>query len=237
MTICGERTVVKYYRHRKEAASLRCRSWLCEDCYPMRRRALIARMIAGQPDMAITLTLRRVEGKTPEEAARELSRAWRLLRLRIMRRHGGQKLPFICAMEAHKSGWPHLHILLRSKFIPWKWLSDQMADIADSPHVHVQRLDHAGRASAYASKYAGKCAHKFATAKRYWSSQDWDLSEYEHKRLADRSWMDWEVLKVTLREWVQRHVDTGWTVRFNQKGHAIATRFRGEAAAAYGGIG
>lgn len=257
MTYCGEHTAVKETRTEVEAISLRCRSWLCDHCYPTRKRGLMANMIGGKPNTFLTLTCRRSEFDKPEDAARALSHAWRLVRLRAIREskrdltkrpqpagpapEGGWprmkdgttprqviltdgKLPFITVVEAHKSGWPHLHILARSKWIGWQWLSLQMTALLNSPIVSVMRLTEKGRIAAYCAKYCGKCAHKYDTTKRYWQSHDFDLRLDEDGKDAPRILAKWERREIDFNTLVARLTVQGWQVHLFTIHHALARR-------------
>lgn len=89
----------------------------------------------------------------------------------------GGRFPFQAVREKTKQGAPHCHILGRAKWISQEWLSQQMAELDDSPRVWVERIVNKGQAALYAAKYAGKAAEKFGTAKRYWKTRDYDLRE------------------------------------------------------------
>lgn len=235
MSYCCSEIVVKTVDRVKTAVSLRCRAWTCPDCAPQRKNQLIAEAIGGQPNTFLTLTSRRVHNKTPDQAAKQLSHAWRLIRLRYMRykpeldkwraqcrdakangralptkpklptKNGKlvlRKLPFAAVIEATKLGWPHLHILLRSVWIDQAWLSAQMAELHDSPHVWIERIDRKSIIAGYVAKYAGKCAHKFGTAKRYWKSQDYELRPPQKERFKASAGEGWERWQMTIGRWI-----------------------------------
>jgi len=172
---CASTTLVKYDGNERHATALRCRSWLCPDCQPVRRRQLTAEALTGSPTVFLTLTSRRSNERTADQAAKDLILAWRQIRRRLMQSRKLSRLPFMAIVEATQNGWPHLHILLRNIWISQKWLSDEMESRTGSPIVDIRKIDDRGRAAGYVSKYAGKAAHKFGTAKRYWRSKDWIL--------------------------------------------------------------
>lgn len=171
---CGESTLVKYEKDQRTAVTLTCKAWTCPDCAPNRKRRLIAEACGGLPNKMLTLTSRRHGGTTAPEAARALAHAWRLLRLRAMRRYRLKDLPFIAVFEATKLGWPHLHILLRGPWLDQAWLSEQMSQLTDSPNVDIRKIDNPGRAASYVAKYIGKEPTKFETCKRYWKSKQYE---------------------------------------------------------------
>lgn len=176
MTYCTALTAVNRDELGGTAISLRCRSWGCEECGPKRKAQLIACAMAGTPDKMLTLTIRKQDDLSPEDAARRLSHAWRLLRLRLMRKYRMRKLPFLLVVEKHKSGYPHFHILMRTRYLDQKYISSVMQELIGSPIVHIFKITSKEMAAGYAIKYCGKAAQKFETTKRYWQSRDYDLS-------------------------------------------------------------
>lgn len=116
----------------------------------------------------------------------------------------GDGLPFLAVMERTKAGWPHLHILLRSKWIKQEWLAAQMAELAGSPVQDVRRIKGRSKVAGYVAKYAGKCAAKIGSAKRYWSSRDFDLrpADADPRNRSPRA--GWQRLEETLDRWIIR---------------------------------
>jgi hypothetical protein len=212
MTYCHERIAVNTENRIKTAVSLPCKSWTCDHCVGQRQSRLIAECLGGAPTTFLTLTCRVRPGQSPDDWALLLSRAWRLMRLRIMRAKGIKKLPFYAVMESTKAGWPHLHILMRSIWLDQKWLSAMMDELLDSPKVDIRRIDNRGRAAGYVAKYCGKASHRFRTAKRYWSSRDYDLrpeTKTFKKRSAESTW--W-LLSERLTKWCADKTAHGWQV-------------------------
>ena len=200
MSYCNETSAVKCDAKSALVVSLKCKSWNCPDCMPKRKAQLIAEAIGGKPDMFLTLTSRKRDGVPPHTAALELSRAWSLIRKRLMRKPQYKKLPFIAVLEKHKSGWPHMHILLRAKFIPHALLSEWMEEICDGPVVWIERLRDPKKAGVYCSKYCGKAEDKIGTAKRYWQSRDYDLREEKDPQKTNPDSRPWIV--------ALRHIDS-----------------------------
>lgn len=209
---CGETSLVNYDHDGRTAVALRCRSWTCPDCAPDRRKKLIAEILGGAPTTFLTLTSRRVEGRTPAHAAAELAHAWRLIRLRCMRQRRLQRLPFFAVFEATQLGWPHLHICLRNVWIDQRWLSEQMRELTNSPIVDIRRIDNKGRAVAYVAKYSGKASHRFATAKRYWSSRDYQLPSAARTAAQQRKTLSWERDTLSLKRLASAYATYGWRV-------------------------
>lgn len=179
---CSSTTLVKYEQQTRTATALRCRSWLCPECQPDRKRLLVRQILDGAPTVFLTLTIRHVPGEAASDAARRLIDAWRRARRSWMQLHKLKHLEFFAVVEATKIGWPHLHICLRNVWISQQWLSDFMAREIDSPIVDIRKIDGPGRAAGYCGKYAGKCSQKFGTCKRYWHSKRYSLDPEASKK-------------------------------------------------------
>jgi hypothetical protein len=215
---CGEHTAVKGNVDFAVAVTLKCKSWTCPDCTDQRKAQLIAQGIGGTPNKFLTLTTRRVEGMTPEQAAKRLSYAWRLCRLRLMRHYKMKSLPFIAIMERHVSGWPHLHLLLRAKWLDQKLLSNWMKELADGPNVWIEHLDKSHKAVVYCAKYCGKCAQKIGTSKRYWQSRDYDQREKPEPKIKFAPGEGWEMWPYDLYRMSQNWQQMGYSVEWLSNG-------------------
>lgn len=223
MSYCGERSLVKYQGESRIVASQLCRAWTCPDCAPNRQKRLIAEAHAGSPNTFLTLTSRRREGLTANQAALELTRAWRLIRLRLMRHRRLKKLPFLAVMEATQSGWPHLHILLRSIWIDQRQLSAWMDELAESPIVDIRRIDNKGKVAAYVAKYVSKCAHKFGTAKRYYKSRDFDLRTEEELLRFLKKQPGWEAHPKSINWLASAYAQLECTIKWESRFRFVAT--------------
>lgn len=212
MSLCGERTAVKFGFQERLAVTLFCRSWGCPACAEDRKRRLIAEIVGGSPSSFLTLTIRRSEASTPAEAARQLSAAWQTLRARLKYYHGWLKLPFFAVFERHVSGWPHLHIFLRCAWISQQELSCWMSHLINSPIVHIRKIDSHGRAAGYAAKYTSKDNVRFGTAKRYWQSPDYDLRPAHQEKIKLPPGFGWERDTRTVQQFAKDWRTLGWIV-------------------------
>lgn len=163
-------TIVKHKAGKLTAIRLRCKSWNCSDCCKIRRKNLIAEAMRGKPQRFITLTVNPNWYDSPEERARRLVKAWRLVRRRYLALRPSHKLEFLAVFELTKKGEPHLHIIARGTFIAQKWLSAQMNAEMGAPVVDVRAVKGAGEVAKYVSKYISKRNVKIDTLKRYWRS-------------------------------------------------------------------
>lgn len=220
MGYCGERVIVESGETVKRAVSLRCRSWQCQECAPLRRKRLIAHAIAGKPDSFLTLTSINRQGRNKHDAAQELAHAWRWLRRKICTTYKIKKLPFLAVFEATQTGWPHLHILLRAKFIPQKWISDRMRERTGAFVISIARIRAPSQVVGYCAKYVGKDPHHFEKTKRYWSSQDYDQTTNPN----EKGHAKWEAQTLSLYEWATHMRRSGWIVQQVSKWECVALR-------------
>jgi len=177
VTICRE-----WYLHRESAAGaqakpLLCRSWQCPHCQPLRRRQLMANAAAGDPVLFLTLTVNPRLYAHPEERLKKLAWAWRTVVKRLRRERGHDSIEYLAIVEATKRGEPHLHILLRAKFIAQSYLSQCMNELIESPIVDIRRVRSALEVVRYVAKYITKKPAQFGTSKRYWQSRNYARSE------------------------------------------------------------
>lgn len=175
--ICGEHTLCRHEAQHSTLSRLFCRRWSCDECMPKNLYRLRKLAAAGHPDKFITLTSRKSTRCTPDEAARELVHAWRMVVQKMRRLGMTERLPFLTVFEETKQGWPHLHILARAPFIPHWWLSQQLSEMIDSPNVWITAVRSKRQASRYVAKYVSKGPGRFAGCKRYWRTQNWCVDE------------------------------------------------------------
>ena len=132
----------------------------------MRRKQLQRLACDGEASTFLTLTIQNDGSKSEAEAARLLSRGWTLLRKRLMRRHNLTALPFLAVFEAHKSGFPHLHIILRMKFIKQSEISALWLELTGSSVVDIRAVKSRSAVAWYVAKYIGKARGRFEGCKR-----------------------------------------------------------------------
>jgi hypothetical protein len=161
----------------------------------LNRRRIIALGKSGKPTAFLTLTVSSTAYETPDDAARDLKRAWCALRRRMQRFCPGRKIPFLAVFEKHKSGFPHMHLLIRAPFIPVAKLREWWTQITEhSWNVNIMALGTRGLV-AYACKYIGKDLSAFQGCKRWWRSHDFNekTEETEEELAARRGWGRYEI--------------------------------------------
>lgn len=177
--LCSEASLVKLDEGEAAAVTLKCRSWGCDLCQPERGRRLRALAHAGNPTAFITLTVNPDRFPSPEDRARRLADAWRVIVRRAKTKYRYKAIPFLAVFEATKRGEPHLHVIARVRWIDQKWLSEQMDALMGAPICDIRRVWRKNQVASYITKYVGKDPHRFGTCKRYWCTQDWDQEDYQ----------------------------------------------------------
>lgn len=175
--ICSEAIAVNRGGFDKQAAILKCKRWSCEICRPMCAWRVVKAACRGNPNKLITFTCKPDQYETPDEAARAMKNALVALRKALAREKGIAKLPMIIVFEAHKSGWPHMHILARGPWISQVWLSDTWKRLTGAWCVDIRKIQDGGRAAKYVAKYLGKDLHSFKGCKRWWRTHDYEKNE------------------------------------------------------------
>lgn len=173
--LCSEAVAVNRNMDQGVVSVLKCKRWSCEICQPMLRWKVMKAATRGRPTAMLTLTCQPDLFDTPDQAARRMVKALASLRKALAREKGIKKLPMIAVFEKHKSGWPHLHILLRTKFISQKWLSEKWESLTGAFIVGITKIPTIHGAAQYVAKYIGKDLASFAGCKRWWRSHDYEV--------------------------------------------------------------
>ena len=192
--LCTADLAVKPKGSHGELLPLRCKRWSCETCRQRNRRRVIALGKAGRPNAFLTLTVSSKHYDDAHQAARDLKRAWCALRRRMQRFRPGAQIDFLAVFERHKSGFPHLHILLRAPFISVRRLRTWWEEITvHSWNVNIMGLKTDGQI-AYAAKYIGKDIDSFENCKRWWRSHSFNEKESlsDEEKYERRQWQRWE---------------------------------------------
>lgn len=108
--------------------------------------------------------------------------------------------------ELHRSGYPHLHVVARSPFIPQKWLSERWSQLGIGSIVDIRKIFKHETAARYIAKYLGKatgdCARMLSGTRIITKSRNWILQDpmvSPEEELAGWTWAPvsaelWEIL-------------------------------------------
>lgn len=163
----------------------------------MRRRDLWFKAFNAEPRIFLTLTMRPDSELSPDQQAEKFVVAWRMLRQFLCRRLERKSITFLAVFEAHESGWPHLHILLRGGYIDHRVIRKWWEGYTGSFQIDIRLAKNPRQRASYVSKYVAKNPGRFEHVKRYWCSQDWDLKKKQEQPSSHAEYAWWEAVSVT----------------------------------------
>jgi len=223
MSLCREWTLVKNLDPVRYAKPLKGRAWSCDLCAPDRRRQLMALAAAGEPIRFLTLTVNPRVGTDQADRLRMLADAWRTCVKRLRRRYVDKEIEYLAVVEETKQGEPHLHILLRSPYIPQAYLSHVMAELLSAPVVDIRRIRGRQEVVRYVAKYITKAPKQFGNAKRYWTSQNYALDSSEATAEKPEMGPGWKVVKEPLVTIIERWLYDGYLTRHHDRDVVVGT--------------
>lgn len=177
MSICGEWSLRRDAPTHVDVATLLCNAWTCPQCRSKRRRRLMAEAARGNPNRFLTLTCNPRVGASPEERRSLMGKALATLAKRLRRRYGPSNFEYFVVCESTVLGEPHLHVLVRSPFIPQKLLSSAWRQLMGAPIVDIRKVKDRSKAVTYVAKYVSKSPEHFGFSKRYWQSGNYQLED------------------------------------------------------------
>lgn len=178
---CGSASIVNQRGGVRTAEPLKCRRWSCPECYALRKAEVIQDAIDGSPERFITLTCKPSLHASPEAAARAMLEAHAELVRLARKRWGRWAYEYFGVWEKHKSGWPHIHVLQRGRFIPFEWLQTTWKRLTGAHRVEIQACKTSRDTARYVAKYLGKDPETFGTQHRYIRSQKWCAPRAERR--------------------------------------------------------
>jgi len=201
-SFCGKKAVAgkidlngkKVYAYNR----LKCKTWGCPECGPKKaiklQKAIEEK--AKEKDLTRLLTLT-LDPKTIPPGVDRIKFIRNILRkFRVyLKRKYGSNIAYISVIEYHKSGIPHLHILV-NRYIPQRWISKSWEALGGGRIAHIERVADLGRVGRYVVKYMTKEAILSSPkgTRRYTTSRDiilfvklkhsgWWLTLYSIERL------------------------------------------------------
>lgn len=133
----------------------------------------------GMPNLFVTLTVPPHKYASYDDQARDMRRGLVLLRRHIAKRFRVENIPFIVVFEKHKSGAPHMHLLMRGPYMHQRVLLALWRNIMGSGGVNIKFIRNTQKVLFYITKYIGKDLAKFEGCKRYWKSQNYEIEKVE----------------------------------------------------------
>ena len=135
-----------------------CKAWDCSYC-GRRKAARVCRRIAAAAkehglNRFLTLTLDPKTCTKEEDLVRYIRQVWRKFRVYLKRQHG-KSVEFIAVLEEHKSGIPHMHVLL-DRYILQAWISEAWSALGGGRIVFIEKVKNLETIGWYLGKYLTK---------------------------------------------------------------------------------
>jgi hypothetical protein len=162
---------------------LYCKRWSCPDCGPLMAWQLSKDIASAATekglDRFLTLTLDQKTIPENSNLHRYIWNVWGKFRVYLGRKHD-EAISYICVLELHKSGVPHLHALV-DRFIHQKWISQAWEAVGGGPVVFIKRAGELADVGRYLAKYMTKnCSGKLTRGlRRISTSRDIKLRRFE----------------------------------------------------------
>jgi hypothetical protein len=137
---------------------LYCKRWTCSYCGPIRAMELcrdIAREAkSNNLSRFLTLTLDPKKLDASEDNFKYIRKTWNKFRVYLKRKYG-KSISFISVMHLHKSGTPHLHILL-DRYIKQSWIKKSWSKLGGGEIVYIEEVKDLEKIGWYLGKYLAK---------------------------------------------------------------------------------
>jgi hypothetical protein len=132
-----------------------CKCWSCPYCglRKAKRYKHLIRHIAEREGLTRFMTLTLDPSLIEGDPVRYLRRVFDKFRVYLRRKYGAP-VKYIAVLEFHKSGIPHLHLLV-DQFIHWEWIRAAWSALGGGTFVDIRFVD-VHRISRYLSKYLTK---------------------------------------------------------------------------------
>ena len=138
-------------------ARVYCKGWSCSYCGPRKAKEM-ARLIgerAKEHGLSRFVTLTLDPKITPEnQHIKYIREVWRKFRVYLKRKFGST-VSFIAVMELHKSGYPHLHVLV-DRYIRQEWISHTWNRLGGGKIVFIEKVEDLRKIGWYLGKYLTK---------------------------------------------------------------------------------
>jgi len=144
----------------RTTARVYCKKWSCPFCGPWKANKFITRVaeVAKERDLSrfLTLTLDPSKLEKNDDSMKYLRQTWRKFRVSLQRKFN-TTVSFIAVMEFHKSGIPHLHVMI-DRYIKQSWIKVSWSKIGGGHIVDIRKIQDLEKVGFYIGKYLAKDA-------------------------------------------------------------------------------
>lgn len=179
--------------------SVGCRRWGCVFCGRHKVAKLSRRVEEAKPNRLITLTVDTKLWGDPRAAydgTRRHLGTW----TRAMRRGG--PVEYFRVLELTKRGWPHYHLMVRSRYLPHRDVQKTWAELTGATIVDVRQIRQRDSVYWYLTKYLAKQSYCDFTERRTSQTSGFfppkrpypplDLVGYEREGMTVHRWLQWK---------------------------------------------
>lgn len=204
---------------------IRCKRWGCRHCGERKINHYAHKVASANPNRFITLTVANRLYESPREAYDKTRRALPQLTVKTRRKFG--EFEYFRVLETTKKGWPHYHLVARSKYIPHQFIKGAWFNLTGASIVDVRQIKKNEHIYRYVMKYLAKQSYvpwtdrriswtrnffpeqKFEKgkylqmrAKEFWHEDpaEWIWKNARHKKLVEYSQDCWALLSE--KEWL-----------------------------------
>lgn len=186
-----------------------CRKWTCSVCGPSKKYHLVNRIITAKPNRFLTLTA--LHQNEPHVQERLLTKSLPRLVTELRKRHG--EVEYLRMTEQCADGYPHIHLLLRSDFLPQPEIRSIWARLTGATIVDIRKAH--GRSRGYIAKYLQKARdqqqvwsrQRMTVSRNFWvpKTHSSDLIGFDHSKQHPTTWASKLRPELTLRRIAKSH--------------------------------
>lgn len=143
---------------RQHVFAVTCKRWGCSYCSRAKIRQLAAKTAIAQPNRMLTLTLDPKYYLNPKDCWQKTAKLVPELIRKLRPKFGD--IEYLRVTELHKSGWPHYHLLVRSRYLPYEIVKTLWEQLTGAIKVDLRQVDKTFSAYWYLTKYLSKMHNK-----------------------------------------------------------------------------
>jgi len=188
------------------AFETQCGRWTCDRCGPWKKWKLCQRISLARPTKFITLTTANHKSRTPREVWEATRRKLPEL-IRWIRERNGE-CEYCRVMERHKSGYPHFHLVVRTKYVEKEALSQYWCKLTDAFIVDIRKIRPDDGVADYVAKYITKDFDTTISRQRVTQSRHF-FEKAEKPDKLDIAWCDIHRHRLTFKNF--RHYESPYS--------------------------
>lgn len=192
---CGRFSAFKVSSQGTRLVDLPCRCWSCTDCQRLLRALIRKRIMSGQPNTFLTLTVNPKLHSSREEREDVMKRGLNKLAQRARIEWPKVRFEYFAVVELTKRGEVHFHVMCQAPFIPKQWLVTQWEKLTGAIIVDVKRISSKAGATRYVTKYTSKNPERLANHRRFVVSQGYERDVKRARNRIDLFESPWHFVK------------------------------------------